>query len=102
MFKSNRAVASIKALKNHDLVFIHVEAPDEAGHAQDIKEKIKAIEKIDQLLHLVDMLYHLLFDQHKEKMLHKNKNRILKLNNLLKLHLLLLLHHFLLHYLLLM
>lgn len=41
---------AIKALKDHDLVFIHVEAPDEAGHAQNIKEKIKAIERIDELI----------------------------------------------------
>lgn len=40
----------IEALKNHDLVFIHVEAPDEAGHAQDIEEKVKAIERIDELI----------------------------------------------------
>lgn len=39
---------AIEALKNHDLLFIHVEAPDEAGHAGDIEEKIKAIERIDK------------------------------------------------------
>ena len=38
---------ALEALKNHDLVFIHVEAPDEAGHAGDIQEKIRAIERID-------------------------------------------------------
>ncbi|HIH62518.1 MAG TPA: cofactor-independent phosphoglycerate mutase [Methanobacteriales archaeon] len=38
---------AIKALQDHDIIFIHVEAPDEAGHAGDIKEKIKAIENID-------------------------------------------------------
>ncbi|MEW6009726.1 MAG: cofactor-independent phosphoglycerate mutase [Euryarchaeota archaeon] len=37
----------VEALKDHDLLFIHVEAPDEAGHAGDITEKIKAIEQID-------------------------------------------------------
>jgi 2,3-bisphosphoglycerate-independent phosphoglycerate mutase len=42
--KANYAMA---ALDDHDLVFIHVEAPDEAGHAGDIQEKIKAIENID-------------------------------------------------------
>lgn len=39
---------ALEALKNHDLIFIHVEAPDEAGHAGDIQEKIKAIERIDR------------------------------------------------------
>ncbi len=38
---------ALEALEDHDLVFIHVEAPDEAGHAGDLKEKIRAIERID-------------------------------------------------------
>lgn len=38
---------AIDALKNNDIIFIHVESPDEAGHAGDIDEKIKAIEEID-------------------------------------------------------
>ena len=29
---------------------IHIEAPDEAGHAQNIEEKIKAIERIDEFI----------------------------------------------------
>lgn len=44
---SQKADYAINTLDDHDLVFIHVEAPDEAGHAGDIKEKIKAIESID-------------------------------------------------------
>lgn len=43
-----KANFALEALKDHDLVFIHVEAPDEAGHAGDIDEKIKAIERIDR------------------------------------------------------
>jgi 2,3-bisphosphoglycerate-independent phosphoglycerate mutase len=43
-----KAEYALKALEDHDLVFIHVEAPDEAGHAGDIQEKIKAIERIDR------------------------------------------------------
>lgn len=39
---------ALKALENHDLVFIHVEAPDEAGHMGNREEKIKAIEAIDR------------------------------------------------------
>lgn len=42
-----KAEYAIDALKNHDYVFIHVEAPDEAGHLGSIEEKIKAIELID-------------------------------------------------------
>lgn len=40
--------AAIQALEENDLVFIHVEAPDEAGHGALVKEKIEAIEQIDQ------------------------------------------------------
>lgn len=36
------------ALEDNDFLFVHVEAPDEAGHAGDIEEKIKAIERIDK------------------------------------------------------
>ncbi len=39
---------ALESLEDHDLVFIHVEAPDEAGHAGDIEEKILAIERIDR------------------------------------------------------
>jgi 2,3-bisphosphoglycerate-independent phosphoglycerate mutase len=44
---SQKANYAMEALDDHDLVFIHVEAPDEAGHAGDILEKIKAVENID-------------------------------------------------------
>ena len=43
-----KAKYALKSLEDHDLVFIHVEAPDEAGHAGDVEEKIKAIERIDK------------------------------------------------------
>ena len=43
-----KAKYALKALKDNDLVFIHVEAPDEAAHAGDLEEKIKAIERIDK------------------------------------------------------
>jgi len=41
---------ALAALKTHDLVFIHIEAPDEAGHMGNAAEKVKAIESIDQLI----------------------------------------------------
>ncbi|HNX90755.1 MAG TPA: cofactor-independent phosphoglycerate mutase [Candidatus Omnitrophota bacterium] len=43
-----KADAALKLLENHDLVFVHVEAPDEAGHNGDILAKIKAIENFDK------------------------------------------------------
>ncbi len=38
---------ALKALADHDFVFVHVEAPDEASHNGEVQEKIKAIERID-------------------------------------------------------
>lgn len=39
---------ALAALKNKDLVFVHVEAPDEAGHQGLLAEKMQAIEDFDQ------------------------------------------------------
>ena len=39
---------ALKALDNHDLVVIHIEAPDEAAHGGHIDDKIKAIERVDK------------------------------------------------------
>ena len=38
----------IEALKTHDLVCIHVEAPDEASHEGKADEKVRALERIDE------------------------------------------------------
>ena len=37
-----------KALEDHDLVVVHVEAPDEASHGGKALEKLKSLERIDQ------------------------------------------------------
>jgi 2,3-bisphosphoglycerate-independent phosphoglycerate mutase len=42
-----KADAAVKALKANDLVFVHVEAPDEAGHVRDYSLKVKTIEDFD-------------------------------------------------------
>jgi 2,3-bisphosphoglycerate-independent phosphoglycerate mutase len=42
-----KAAAALKALEHQDFVFVHVEAPDEAGHKGCIPEKIRAIEDFD-------------------------------------------------------
>ncbi|NOY65191.1 MAG: cofactor-independent phosphoglycerate mutase [Nitrospirae bacterium] len=47
---TGKAEYSLKALTNHDIVYIHVEAPDEAGHEGNYKNKIKAIEDFDALV----------------------------------------------------
>ncbi|MCM8795621.1 MAG: cofactor-independent phosphoglycerate mutase [Candidatus Omnitrophica bacterium] len=45
-----KAEAALAALEKKDFVFVHVEAPDEAGHNGDLREKITAIERFDQLV----------------------------------------------------
>ncbi|MBQ1244821.1 MAG: cofactor-independent phosphoglycerate mutase [Clostridia bacterium] len=46
-----KADAAIGAFENgKDLVYIHVEAPDECGHRAEIENKVLSIEKIDELI----------------------------------------------------
>ena len=45
-----KAKACLDALKKYDLVYVHVEATDEAGHAKDLPLKIKCIEMLDERL----------------------------------------------------
>jgi len=40
--------AAVAALRDHDLVYVHVEAPDEAGHQGDVRAKVLAIERVDE------------------------------------------------------
>ena len=45
-----KAQAAIDALKTDDLVYLHVEASDEAGHDGDLELKLKTIENLDSRL----------------------------------------------------
>ncbi len=45
-----KADACLQALEDHDFVYVHVEAPDEAGHQQDAELKIRCIEDLDSRL----------------------------------------------------
>lgn len=45
-----KAEYALEALKTKDLVLVHIEAADEAGHNGDLREKMSAIEKIDRLV----------------------------------------------------
>jgi 2,3-bisphosphoglycerate-independent phosphoglycerate mutase len=60
-----KADAAIKALETHDLVFIHIEGPDEAGHAGNAADKKRAVEKIDK--HIVGPVHEALkkYDQYR-------------------------------------
>jgi len=45
-----KADFALEALENNDMVFVHVEAPDEAGHSKDYELKVKTIEDLDKRL----------------------------------------------------
>jgi 2,3-bisphosphoglycerate-independent phosphoglycerate mutase len=53
-----KAEFALEALEGHDMVFVHVEAPDEAGHSRDYELKVKTIEDLDKRLlsHILDGL----------------------------------------------
>lgn len=50
-----KATAAIEALDKYDIVLVHIEGPDEAGHAGNAELKKKAVEKIDK--HIVGPVY---------------------------------------------
>lgn len=50
-----KASAAIEALEKYDIVFIHIEAPDEASHNGNAEMKKEAIEKIDK--HIVGPVF---------------------------------------------
>ncbi len=45
-----KAQHAVDALKHLDFVYMHVEAPDEAGHMGSIEEKVRAIERLDEAI----------------------------------------------------
>ncbi|MBF0466793.1 MAG: cofactor-independent phosphoglycerate mutase [Nitrospirae bacterium] len=45
-----KASYGVDALNDADFVYIHVEAPDEAGHTGNLNDKIKAIEDFDKYI----------------------------------------------------
>jgi len=45
-----KAQAAIEALDKYDIVLVHIEGPDEAGHAGNAELKKKAVEQIDKYI----------------------------------------------------
>jgi 2,3-bisphosphoglycerate-independent phosphoglycerate mutase len=43
-----KAAKAMELLQDHDIVYVHIEAPDEASHNGNTGEKIQAIESIDR------------------------------------------------------
>lgn len=47
---SGKAEYALRSLMVKDFIFLHLEAPDEAGHNGELDQKIKAIETFDRLI----------------------------------------------------
>ncbi|MFA5060299.1 MAG: cofactor-independent phosphoglycerate mutase [Candidatus Omnitrophota bacterium] len=60
---AGKAQAALDSLKKKDFVFVHIEAPDEAGHNGDFKMKTACIERIDREI-VGPILNH--FDKHSD------------------------------------
>ncbi|MFH1622584.1 MAG: cofactor-independent phosphoglycerate mutase [Candidatus Omnitrophota bacterium] len=63
-----KADYALKALAKRDFVYVHVEAPDEAGHNGDLREKITAIERFDKFI-VGSFLKHFAKTKEKHKLL---------------------------------
>jgi len=48
-----KARYAVEALDRLDFVYVHVEAPDEAGHMGSVEEKVRAIERLDEAIGIV-------------------------------------------------
>jgi len=53
---AGKGAAAVAALDEFDVVVVHVEAPDEAGHLGDAREKVLALQRVDE--HIVGPLLH--------------------------------------------
>lgn len=47
---AGKGSAAVKALEDFDLVVVHIEAADEAGHLGNADEKVLALERIDEMV----------------------------------------------------
>jgi 2,3-bisphosphoglycerate-independent phosphoglycerate mutase len=47
---AGKGAAAAAALSSYDLVVVHIEAPDEAGHLGHVRAKVEAIERIDECI----------------------------------------------------
>lgn len=45
-----QAEGALRSLADHDLVVVHVESPDEAGHGGSVEQKVAAIEQVDSVV----------------------------------------------------
>jgi 2,3-bisphosphoglycerate-independent phosphoglycerate mutase len=45
-----KAAYALDAIQHLDFLYLHIEAPDEAGHLGSISEKVRAIERVDEVV----------------------------------------------------
>ena len=48
-----KARYALEAMEHLDFLYLHIEAPDEAGHMGSIEEKVKAIERVDDVVGMI-------------------------------------------------
>ncbi len=48
-----KARYALEAMGHLDFIYLHIEAPDEAGHMGSIEEKVKAIERVDDVIGMI-------------------------------------------------
>ena len=44
---------ALEAIRHLDFLYLHIEAPDEAGHLGSIEEKVTAIERVDDVIGMI-------------------------------------------------
>ena len=44
---------ALDAIRHLDFLYLHIEAPDEAGHLGSIEEKVRAIERVDSVVGMI-------------------------------------------------
>ncbi len=44
---------ALEAIRHLDFLYVHIEAPDEAGHMGNVEEKVRAIERVDSVVGMI-------------------------------------------------
>jgi 2,3-bisphosphoglycerate-independent phosphoglycerate mutase len=44
---------ALDAIRHLDFIYLHIEAPDEAGHLGNVEEKVRAIERVDSVVGMI-------------------------------------------------
>ena len=48
-----KARYALAAIEHLDFIYLHIEAPDEAGHLGSVQEKVRAIEGVDRVVGMI-------------------------------------------------